>query len=110
MHLTIVTLVAPRSEATKVLEHLEIVETLWAAADPGVLLEHISAQAGPGRVRLGFFTKKPPDKNSNFLIFINCHRALITSPLLTGWSISQITIASSLDYSVEDLTADESEG
>ncbi|MDF3139964.1 MULTISPECIES: hypothetical protein [unclassified Streptomyces] len=81
------TLVATEGAKQRKLEATVVTDIVWASAKPADDLEHVHAQAAPGRIELTFFhrTRNPAEAISAAGEI--CLRALNSSPSLAHWRI-----------------------
>ncbi|MFE5868453.1 hypothetical protein ACFQ6V_07335 [Streptomyces roseifaciens] len=86
MRLTVITLAATGAGACQVLDGVQAVSVLWAAAAAEDRLEHISTRCAPGRLHLGIFTTALSEAAAEAAALGICRRAPATSPLLRDWS------------------------
>lgn len=82
MHLARITLTAPARAGGPGLTAAVAIDLIWAVADPHDWVEHVSAQASPGRIEIGLFTSSSDPGTAEGLARRACER----STPLAGWT------------------------
>lgn len=85
MHLAQFTLVAPGRAAAPAVSSALIVDLIWAAAQEGDGVEHISAHAEPSRIDIGILTRACDESGAYVIGSDILRRARLMSPVLRGW-------------------------
>ncbi|WP_129308553.1 hypothetical protein [Streptomyces sp. L2] len=81
------TLVATDAATHRRLEAAAVTDIVWASAKPSDDLEHVHAQAVPGRIELTFFHRTRSPSAAISAAWEICLRALNSSPPLAHWRI-----------------------
>jgi hypothetical protein len=88
MWLTRVT-ITPRYRTTPALDAALLVDAIWAGVVAADRVEHITALRRPGRIEIGVFTLPLDDAAAFAAVRTVVERALLRSPLLRQWVISE---------------------
>lgn len=86
MYLSRITLTAPGNDSGPGLNAAVAVDLIWAVTEERDRVEHVSAQAVPGRIEIGVFTAQPDPATALAAARRLAGQACERSAPLSGWT------------------------